>query len=129
KELATTVGSLRSAAAELERTAGRADSATAQGELQSTLDDAAAGARDLRATAANLREVAGKLALSGDALARAIARTDSLLGRINAGEGTLGRLVTDTTLHAESAALLRELRGLTADIKANPRRYVNVKLF
>lgn len=128
-DLQSTVVALRQAAASLERTSARADSASGGGRMDAVVEDAAATARDARATAANLRDLATKLALSGDALARAIARTDTLLGRVNAGEGTLGKLVTDTTLHTETAALLRELRGLTADIKANPRRYVNVKLF
>lgn len=128
-EVQQTVRALRSTAETLERTAGRADSATAGGEMQGLVDDASATARDLRATAANLRDVATKLALSGDALARTIARSDTLLARINAGDGTLGKLVADSTLHTETTALLRELRALTADVKANPRRYVNIKLF
>lgn len=83
-------------------------------------------------------------------LARAIARTDSLTlrldaasgslqqasaslasltARVESGEGTLGRLTTDDELYRNLNAAVTGLNELTADIKANPRRYINVSVF
>lgn len=83
-------------------------------------------------------------------LARAIARTDSLTMRLDAasgslqrasaslatltervesGEGTLGRLTADDELYRNLNAAVTGLNELTADIKANPRRYINVSVF
>jgi phospholipid/cholesterol/gamma-HCH transport system substrate-binding protein len=53
----------------------------------------------------------------------------SVMDKIDRGEGSLGRLVNDTTLYEEMAATLREVRELTADVKENPRKYVTVRVF
>jgi phospholipid/cholesterol/gamma-HCH transport system substrate-binding protein len=53
----------------------------------------------------------------------------SVMDKIDRGEGSLGRLVNDTTLYGEMAATLREVRELTADVKENPRKYVTVRVF
>ena len=83
-------------------------------------------------------------------LARAIARTDSmtlrldaasgslqqasaslatLTARVEGGEGTLGRLAADDELYRNLNAAVTSLNELTADIKENPRRYINVRVF
>ncbi|HEX8395779.1 MAG TPA: MlaD family protein [Longimicrobium sp.] len=83
-------------------------------------------------------------------LARAIARTDSmtirldaasaslqsagqslasLTARIDRGEGTLGKLTQDDQLYQNLNNAVNSLNELTADIKANPRRYINVRVF
>lgn len=53
----------------------------------------------------------------------------SVMDKIDRGEGSLGRLVNDTTLHGELTATIREVRELTADVKENPRKYVTVRVF
>lgn len=53
----------------------------------------------------------------------------SVMDKIDRGEGSLGRLVNDTTLYDELSATLREMRELTADVKENPRRYLTVRVF
>lgn len=53
----------------------------------------------------------------------------SVMNKIDRGEGSLGRLVNDTTLYGELSATLREVRELTADVKENPRKYVTVRVF
>jgi phospholipid/cholesterol/gamma-HCH transport system substrate-binding protein len=83
-------------------------------------------------------------------LARAIARTDSLTLRLDAasgslqaasaslatltqrvesGEGTLGRLTADDELYRNLNAAVVGINELTADIRENPRRYINVRVF
>jgi phospholipid/cholesterol/gamma-HCH transport system substrate-binding protein len=111
-------------------------------QLTTSLQSAARGiegtARSVQATA------------SQPELARAIARTDSLSikldaasgslqaaaqsmasfsGRIDRGEGTLGKLTQDDQLYTNLNAAVTSLNELTADIKANPRRYINVRVF
>jgi phospholipid/cholesterol/gamma-HCH transport system substrate-binding protein len=53
----------------------------------------------------------------------------SVMEKIDRGEGSLGRLINDDSLHDELAAALREMRELTADVKLNPRKYINVRIF
>jgi phospholipid/cholesterol/gamma-HCH transport system substrate-binding protein len=53
----------------------------------------------------------------------------SVMAKIDRGEGSLGRLINDTTLYGELSATLREVRELTVDVKENPRRYISLRLF
>jgi len=61
---------------------------------------------------------------------------DAVLGRIQRGEGTLGKMSTDdalynnmnSTLESVNAASL-EMKNLLADLKANPKKYVKVSVF
>ena len=58
-----------------------------------------------------------------------MARTDSMLERIQSGQGTLGRLSRDTTLYSETLETVRTLRTLLQDIQKNPRRYFQFSVF
>jgi len=54
---------------------------------------------------------------------------DSTLALINSGNGTMGRIMTDTTMYAKMNATIESLDNLIKDIKAHPGRYVKVSLF
>jgi phospholipid/cholesterol/gamma-HCH transport system substrate-binding protein len=38
-------------------------------------------------------------------------------------------MVNDPALYQQSDSLVRELRALVADVKKNPKRYINVRVF
>lgn len=59
----------------------------------------------------------------------ACSRVDTLVAATTTGKGTIGRAVSDPSLYANSDSLVTELRALVADVKANPKRYVNVRVF
>ena len=120
---------LQSTAAALDRTVGRVDSATSAGEIRRIVGDAAAGAEDLRAAATTLRLVAGTLAGTQGALVRTVARTDSVVAKVNAGAGTAGLLVNDPALYRNADSLMIEVRALVADLRANPKKYLSVRVF
>jgi phospholipid/cholesterol/gamma-HCH transport system substrate-binding protein len=68
--------------------------------------------------------------------ARLVANLDStnteirkLLAVAQNGNGTVGKLLTDTTLYTDAHRLLRQLDSLVADFKANPRKYINLRIF
>jgi phospholipid/cholesterol/gamma-HCH transport system substrate-binding protein len=54
---------------------------------------------------------------------------DSLITKLQAGQGSFGRLASDTTLYVETTRAVVELRELLADVKANPKRYFKVSVF
>jgi phospholipid/cholesterol/gamma-HCH transport system substrate-binding protein len=58
-----------------------------------------------------------------------LAQADSLLARVNDKRGSLGLLVNDSRLYHNTDSLMIELRALVADVKKNPRKYVNVRVF
>jgi len=120
---------LAQSARNLARAASRVDSATSKDQLQRILGHTDTVAADLSAVAANVRTLAASAASQQQAFERIVARTDSMLARIQAGEGTLGRLSRDTTLYNESVETVRALRALLADIQKNPRRYFSFSVF
>lgn len=115
-------------------------------------EDLTALTRSLRVGAENLER-----ATSGPELERAVARLDSLsaqltvasasltsttasmetvLGRVERGEGTLGRLSADDSLYtaltgaaAGLQAATESLNVLLEDVRANPRKYINLEIF
>jgi len=87
---------------------------------------------------------------SGPDIARLVARTDSavvvlhrtsttldrtvgslevVLGRMEAGEGTLGLLSKDDSLYVSLNRATTELGLLVAEFRANPRKYLNLEIF
>ena len=56
-------------------------------------------------------------------------RGDGLLRKIETGEGTIGKLVTDRELYARADKLLTDLESLLADVKAHPAKYFKFSLF
>jgi phospholipid/cholesterol/gamma-HCH transport system substrate-binding protein len=120
---------LNATATALERTVVRIDSSTSAGEIAQIVHDAGAAAAALNETAAELRGVARRLADSQGTLESTLARADSVVAKVNSGEGSLGQLVANPSLYHNGDSLLVALRDLVADIRANPRRYVSVSIF
>lgn len=58
-----------------------------------------------------------------------IANLNSLMGRIENGDGTLGKLMKDEELYVNLNSASRELDLLLQDFRLNPKRYVNVSVF
>ena len=62
-------------------------------------------------------------------MVRVLQSLDSLLVRVQAGDGTLGLLATDSTLYRETTQTMRQFRELMADFQAHPRKYIKVSVF
>jgi len=62
-------------------------------------------------------------------LTRSTATLDSLLEKVNRGEGTLGRLATDTLVYNDLHRTLDAMTKLLEDLKLNPQRYFHLKVF
>jgi len=68
--------------------------------------------------------------------ARLVANLDStntrlqrLLDQAQNGNGTTGKLLSDSLLYTDTRRLLVTLDSLIADVKANPRKYISVSIF
>lgn len=66
---------------------------------------------------------------SGKKLAEAINEVNTLLAKVNSGSGSIGNLVSDEKLYKELAQASQNLSLLLADLKENPKRYINVTVF
>src|SRR5689334_1663153 len=70
----------------------------------------------------NLTQLTGRLADATGSL-------KTLLDKMDKGEGTLGKMATDTVLYNNLYATLKSLTELLTDIKERPGRYLTVKVF
>jgi phospholipid/cholesterol/gamma-HCH transport system substrate-binding protein len=100
-----------------------------RGEIDSTLDD-------LAAISANLRQLSTDLGGTNQQFRDMTARVDSTFDRVNSvmakvesGDGTLGRLIQDGDMATDLEDTLSELSALLADIRENPNRYVRLSIF
>lgn len=85
-------------------------------------------------TGANIDSVSRNLARLTDRLTHTTAELDTLLSRMNRGEGTLGKIASDTTMYHDLHELSVSLTALLTDLKEHPDKYmkpglVRVKLF
>jgi phospholipid/cholesterol/gamma-HCH transport system substrate-binding protein len=56
---------------------------------------------------------------------------DAVMSGLDSGRGTAGRLLHDQQLYENMNTAVAELRGLLADVRKDPRKYlrVNVSIF
>ncbi len=62
-------------------------------------------------------------------LKSSLERASSLLGNLNEGEGTAGKLMTNDSLYTNLSNSLGSLDQLLQDMRNNPKRYVHFSLF
>jgi len=57
------------------------------------------------------------------------AAAQAMTGRVNRGEGTLGKLVNDDKLYRDANDAVKSIKDLIEDIKKNPKKYLSVHVF
>jgi phospholipid/cholesterol/gamma-HCH transport system substrate-binding protein len=118
--------------------AARETIAMQQQPLSAAVSDGAAIAANLRAatdsvallaarnTAMSMLEQLDRITARLDSASAAMNRTAA---RIDGGEGSLGLLTSDPALYQRATAALAGLEELLVDLRANPKRYINVSIF
>ncbi len=135
----------QAAARNLERALANLDQvttaiATGKGSIGSLINDDTLS-KSLTTTTDNLRAVtaglrngegtAGKLLVDNglyNRLDSVVQRLDTLVTALNKGEGTAGKLLQDKQLYDNMNGAVTELRSLLAEIKKDPKKYLNVKV-
>lgn len=97
--------------AQLRKTLSSVDSA----KVDSTLVN-------LRATSASFEQLSKELSATNS-------QVQGLITKVNSGPGTAGKLMNDPAVYARVDTLLARMDSLMIDIKANPRKYINLKIF
>lgn len=92
---------------------------------------AAVDAKKIDSTLTNFRTASANAAALSDSLRSTTAQVNALLARVQRGEGTLGKLATDTVLYARINGLVLRIDSLTLDFKNNPGKYTKgiVRIF
>jgi phospholipid/cholesterol/gamma-HCH transport system substrate-binding protein len=78
--------------------------------------------RNVRAASANLEQ------LSRDVNATN-AKVQALVDKMSTGNGTAAKLLNDDALYTRLNGVVLRVDSLVMDIKANPRKYINLKIF
>ena len=55
-------------------------------------------------------------------------RLDKVIGTLETGDGTAGRLLHDKALYENIDGTANELKQLIADIRKDPKKYLNVRV-
>jgi phospholipid/cholesterol/gamma-HCH transport system substrate-binding protein len=91
---------------------------------------------NVRRATASIQELSANLSGASGGMGRtmvqadsAFARLDRLTARVESGQGTIGRLLADSTLAVRTEDVLLQLDLLLQDLRANPRRYVRLSIF
>ncbi len=96
-----------------------------------TLNQATSNLETMTAKLNRGEGTAGKL-LNDDALYKTIdgmaARLDTILQQLNDGQGTAGQLLHDKQLYENMNEMVSEVQALIAEIKKDPKKYLNVKV-
>jgi phospholipid/cholesterol/gamma-HCH transport system substrate-binding protein len=132
-------------AQELDRSLKNLESLTAQlssgkGSLGVLLNDDAF-ARSLTSTTESLQTLAAKInrgeGTAGkllndtalyDRLDSMVGRLDQIVSQLDQGQGTMGQLLKDQRLYENINKTVTDVQSLIAEIKKDPRRYLNVKV-
>ena len=93
----------------------RAATAIDSARIDSTL-------RSFATTSQNFSRLAGTL----DSASRQL---NVALAKLNTGEGSAGKLLTDTLLYRDLRNLVSSVDSLMTDFKKNPRKYINLSIF
>ncbi|WP_291104268.1 MULTISPECIES: MlaD family protein [unclassified Flavobacterium] len=62
-------------------------------------------------------------------LQKTLANVDKLMANLQAGKGTMGKILNDESLYNNLSKTSKELELLLQDVRLHPTRYVNVSLF
>jgi phospholipid/cholesterol/gamma-HCH transport system substrate-binding protein len=109
-------------------------------QIHTTIENFAATARSTRAMTtgqeAQIKQTVDHFASAAENLDRVSGRLDSLrtslqsvAGKLDRGQGSLGRMVNDDKLYTDLAISVKALRSLIEDVRANPQKYFKFSVF
>lgn len=80
-------------------------------------------------TVSNLRTASANMAEMSAQLKATSGKLDVIIAKVDSGNGTAAKLLNDPGVYNDVRTLLARMDSLVADIKKNPKRYINVKIF
>ena len=98
-------------------------------EIAQLIENFSVASAELRRTSVQVRELSSRLVVTQAKADAFLTTGDSVLSKINHGQGSLGLLVNDPSLYRRADSVFAELKALAADIRANPKKYISLRLF
>jgi phospholipid/cholesterol/gamma-HCH transport system substrate-binding protein len=127
---------LRKSLAELSKTMEQFHRASLS--MNTILDD---NKTEIKGVVTNFNKISGDFSKISDSLNKAdlgktvrnlnktLAKVDIIMNGLEAGNGTMGKLLNDDALYNNLSKTSKELELLLQDVRLHPTRYVNVSLF
>jgi phospholipid/cholesterol/gamma-HCH transport system substrate-binding protein len=122
QEMQAAMREFRQAVATLNRTIASVEVAETSEAVNRALAEVERSATALTATTGTLERTLVNMD-------RSIVTMGSVMTKIDRGQGTLGKLVNDSTLYVELNLMLREMGALATDLRERPSRYINLRIF
>jgi phospholipid/cholesterol/gamma-HCH transport system substrate-binding protein len=88
-----------------------------------------ADSAQIAATIANTRQITENASRLSANLDSTNTQLRGLLAQAQRGNGTVGKLLSDTTVYADVRHLIAQMDSLLADVKKNPKKYINLRIF
>jgi phospholipid/cholesterol/gamma-HCH transport system substrate-binding protein len=123
------LGQIEEASRAARRSFVRMEDLLGDAQMDSIVTNVRMATSSIQELSENLSDASGGM---GSTMVRAdstFARMDRLTARVEAGEGTIGRLLSDSTLALRTEDVLQQLNLLLQDLRENPRRYVRLSIF
>jgi phospholipid/cholesterol/gamma-HCH transport system substrate-binding protein len=98
-----------------------------QQQVRRTL--AAVDSAKVDSTVSNLRATSANVTALTDSLRITTSRVNATLALLQTGQGTAGKLLTDSLLYRDVRSLVTRIDSLTADFQKRPRKYINLEIF
>jgi phospholipid/cholesterol/gamma-HCH transport system substrate-binding protein len=80
-------------------------------------------------TIKNVREATANLATLSNDLKQTSSKLDSIVAKVDNGNGTVAKALNDPGAYNDVRSLIQHMDSLITDVKRNPKRYINVKVF
>jgi phospholipid/cholesterol/gamma-HCH transport system substrate-binding protein len=143
QDLITAIGHIRTALANISHTTYNLDTlmSSQRNNLAKIIGNVESISANLKKNSDKINNIIENFSDISDSLAKAnipatlgqvnnaVANLDTVISKINRGDGTIGLLVNDQKLYQEVEKAARDLNLLLEDIKANPKKYVKVSVF
>ncbi len=127
--LNATTETMNEAAIAVRQVAQQVQAAVQGGELTDIV-------RNMQHASAQLDSISGSLVGFGDRLNRTMANADTTFAALSdvatmaaRGQGTVARLLQDSTLYGQLVLTNAQLQALLEDLRKNPRKYINLRIF
>ncbi|HMA22225.1 MAG TPA: hypothetical protein VKO87_15565, partial [Gemmatimonadaceae bacterium] len=80
-------------------------------------------------TLTNVRETSAHMAALTADFRQTSLKLDSILSKANSGSGSVGLALNDPGAYNDVRALIQHMDSIMVDLKRNPRRYINLRIF
>ena len=102
--------------------------------LEDNKNDINSTFNNFSSTSANLKSITDSISEANISLTlskfnETVSGLNSILSTIEAGNGTLGKIVNDESLYESLMDTSNELKSLLSDLKNHPKRYINLSIF